>query len=867
MAVAHEGLEGALTGTLHGRAVAHEGLEGALTGTLHGRDAAAGATKKKAVTPEAACGAFSTVTFSWLSPLLRQGARQPLRAADLYGLADQNKADALLRIYDADSRGAARGEAWRLWRAVVRGPLLRSVPPMLLFMGCQVAQPLLLHGTVTAVRQRSSDGLWYALAILLVTAVGSCANQAQLHVCFRVGQRLRALTTANVVRHVLSLPLSVRRGVPTGELVNLVTSDAQKLYEVLQQAHLLWAAPLQIAIIAVLLVRLIGPAALLGIAYLALGAPLSRRIVALQKRVRQRRMPLSDRRVGLCSETLRGVRTVKSWHWEAPFARRVLEARQREAPLQRYELFWWAWSMVVVVTAPTIAMGLTFTLVTMTGRVLSAADAFAAILFLNNIKFPMMFVGQCLSTIAQSSIALRRLGVLLGRTAPPPVAHPSTADDGSVISVSEGAKAPLPCVELSHATFSLTAAAGAATEGVFCLRQITLAVSPGELVMVVGAVGAGKTTLLHAMLGELQLAAGGGRAALRAETVGYAAQSPFVLSATVRQNILFGHPFDAEKYAQVIDACALRRDLAVLPSGDATAIGERGVTLSGGQRWRISLARVAYARPELVLLDDPLSALDAHVGKEVFEGLISSRSGLLGGAARVLVTHATQYIGLADRIIAMHDGRVVFSGTFEQLVAGAAARGKGRGAKAATDKEHSFLDSLARSVQECAPVAASEGDVNDDGKASSTPPAAAQAAAGPAPPPAPFSQVASLVAEEQHPDGVRVHGHQLPHARPGEHWYLRVYLAIVAVNAIFVVSRSHWFSRAGWRASQRIFQQLLCAVLRAPQTFFDSHPFGRIINRFSFDTEVIDYMLVVKICASIISFAWFFTALDLDQFS
>jgi ABC-type bacteriocin/lantibiotic exporter with double-glycine peptidase domain len=196
------------------------------------------------------------------------------------------------------------------------------------------------------------------------------------------------------------------------------------------------------------------------------------------------------------------------------------------------------------------------------------------------------------------------------------------------------------------------------------LQELEVVVGRGELVAVVGRVGAGKSSLLGAILGELGLVGGG--LARGYSTVAYAAQQPWIQSLTVKENILCGRPEDRVRYNAVLEACALHTDLATLPAGDSTELGEQGVNLSGGQKQRVALARAAYAGADMVLLDDPLSAVDAQVGQHLFHRLLGPR-GLLAPATRILVTHNTAFLGLVDRVLLLEGGRLVLSGPYEEI--------------------------------------------------------------------------------------------------------------------------------------------------------------------------------------------------------
>merc|ERR1719440_1750988 len=208
------------------------------------------------------------------------------------------------------------------------------------------------------------------------------------------------------------------------------------------------------------------------------------------------------------------------------------------------------------------------------------------------------------------------------------------------------------------------AAEGKAPEGP-TLRDLDIVFPSGKLTMVVGAVGCGKSSLLSALLGELD-AEGEGSAVRLSGRAAYFSQTAFILNDTLRANILLGGPLEEERYQATLRACALLPDLAILPGGDMTQIGEKGINLSGGQKARVALARACYARAPLVLLDDPLSAVDAHVGQHIFSEVLGP-AGLLASSTRVLVTHQTQFLPHADHILVLEAGSVLAQGSFADL--------------------------------------------------------------------------------------------------------------------------------------------------------------------------------------------------------
>lgn len=196
------------------------------------------------------------------------------------------------------------------------------------------------------------------------------------------------------------------------------------------------------------------------------------------------------------------------------------------------------------------------------------------------------------------------------------------------------------------------------------LKNINIRLKKGSLSAVVGSVGSGKSSLISAFLGEMDKNSG------RVNTNGsiaYVAQQAWIQNATLRDNILFGKPYDAHLYEKVVSACALKPDFEMLPGGDQTEIGEKGINLSGGQKQRVSLARAVYANTDIYFLDDPLSAVDSHVGKHIFDKVIGPE-GLLKHKTRVLVTHGITYLPKTDKIVVLKDGEVSESGTYQELL-------------------------------------------------------------------------------------------------------------------------------------------------------------------------------------------------------
>ncbi|XP_077481256.1 ATP-binding cassette sub-family C member 3 isoform X3 [Stigmatopora argus] len=253
---------------------------------------------------------------------------------------------------------------------------------------------------------------------------------------------------------------------------------------------------------------------------------------------------------------------------------------------------------------------------------------------------------QVISSIVQTSVSLKRIQSFLSHDEldPNSVDRKNTASD-----------------------FSITVVNGKFTwakEDPPVLQNINILVPQGSLLAIVGHVGCGKSSLISSLLGEMEKLEGD--VSIRG-SVAYVPQQAWIQNATLRDNILFGKTYNEQKYRCVLEACALTPDLDVLPGGDMTEIGEKGINLSGGQRQRVSLARALYSDADVYLLDDPLSAVDAHVSKHIFDNLIGPE-GALKGKTRLLVTHGISYLPQVDNIVVMVDGKVSEMGSYQELL-------------------------------------------------------------------------------------------------------------------------------------------------------------------------------------------------------
>ncbi|CDW99855.1 hypothetical protein [Sporisorium scitamineum] len=480
-----------------------------------------------------------------------------------------------------------------------------------------------------------------------------------------------------------------------GQVVNLISVDVFKVSELCAYLHFLAPrAPLVIGLCLVYLIILLGWSAVIGFLVLLASLPIqtlvSRWFVKLQKRL----LETTDKRLNLATEVLGCIKTVKFFAWERSFNARMDEARQRELQVLATRYLAWLCNTFTYMGTPMLVTCATFGAHTkIFHQPLTAEKAFTALALFNTLRNPLDALPDMIVQILNSLVSVRRIDTYLREEETRKYqqllrdedssdwgdAEGSSTDDATAAQGARAASSPPRSNRLigfEDASFTFVDDDGEVDEGAFCLRDINLRFPVGKLSIVAGPVGSGKTTLLLSLLGETRQLSGRtfmpcpvARATAPvdpatglSESVAYCSQSPWLLGTTLKENVLFGSPYDERRYRAVVKACALEPDLKILEYGDETEVGEKGTSLSGGQKARIALARALYSSAKHVLIDDALSAVDSHTAKHLY------RHALKGALAKnrtiILVTHAISLcLPGAAFAVAMDNGSVVVAGT------------------------------------------------------------------------------------------------------------------------------------------------------------------------------------------------------------
>ncbi|KAG2075302.1 ABC protein, partial [Suillus decipiens] len=562
----------------------------------------------------------------------------------------------------------------------------------------QLMGPIVLRRIIVFAQERSaaniagtpgpdvSRGIAMALGLFLFTVTASICTHQFFWRSMATGVLIRAALITCIYERGVNLTGKARVKLNNAVLVNHISTDVSRIDACMHWFHAAWTGPIQVTICLIILLTELGPSALAGFSLFILMIPIQQRLMALQHRVRLISMKWTDQRAKILLEVLGAMRVVKYFSYEVPFLQRIFDLRKRELRGVRWILHLTSANLALATSIPVLAPTLAFVTYTVTAHNFNVAVIFSSLSLFQLLRQPMMFMPRALSAIPDASSAIQRLTpvfraelisgdtlvidqdqefALLTKDAT--FEWESYGKESGEAFSSKGARGGGPPKSkdgnVKEEMMKEEPAPGKDTPP-FQVKNVTMTIPRGQLVAVVGPVGSGKSSLLQGLIGEMRKVSGhvsfGGR-------VGYCPQIAWIQNATLRDNITFGQPFEEDRYWRVIETTCLLPDLQLLPDGDLTEIGERGINLSGGQKQRVNIARALYLDPEIVIFDDPLSAVDAHVGKSLFQdaivGALRNR-----GITVILVTHAIHFLSQVDYIYTLNNGVITDRGTYEELI-------------------------------------------------------------------------------------------------------------------------------------------------------------------------------------------------------
>lgn len=606
---------------------------------------------------------FSVLTFGWMTPLMKFGYENYLTQDDLWNLRRRDATRATLDSLSQAWEEELDKKKPSLWIALfkafggpyVRGSIIKSASDVLAFVQPQLLRYLIAF--IDSYRRPDPQPVIKGVAIALAMFFVSVCQTSFLHQYFQrafdTGMRVKSSLTALIYSKALRLSSEGRATKTTGDIVNHMAVDQQRLADLTQFGTQLISAPFQIVLCMLSLYQLVGPSMFAGVGVMILMIPLNGVIARMMKKLQIKQMKNKDSRTRLMTEILNNIKSIKLYAWNTAFMNKLSHIRndlelntlRKIGATQSIANFTWQ-------STPFLVSCSTFTVFVLTSdKPLTTEIVFPALTLFNLLTFPLSILPMVITSVIESSVAVQRLVDYF------------TAEElqtESVIFQDPVEHTGDESVRVRDASWTWNR-----HSGVPVLENIDLSARKGELSCIVGRVGAGKSSLLQALLGELWK--NRGEVVVRGR-VAYVAQAPWVMNASVRENIVFGHRWDPAFYELTVEACALIDDFKIMPDGDQTEVGERGISLSGGQKARLTLARAVYARADIYLLDDVLSAVDQHVGRHIINKVLGS-SGILAGKTRILATNAITVLKEADFIGLLRDKTIIEKGTYEQLMA------------------------------------------------------------------------------------------------------------------------------------------------------------------------------------------------------
>ncbi|KAM6952830.1 ATP-binding cassette sub-family C member 5 isoform 1-T1 [Lycodopsis pacificus] len=665
-------------------------------------------------------GLFSFMTLHWLSPLaLKAYKASSLSIDDVWGLSCHEASEINCQRLEAlwrdelKRRGREGASLTRVFWRFCQTRMLVAVFSLLLTMVAGFVGPALLVRALLEYSQSSVSCVPYGLSlvagIFLMELMRSWSLALMWAVSYRTAARLRGAALTFAFHKILRLRSTKEIG--PGELINICTSDGQRLYEAVSLGCLLAGGPLVGILGLSYTAYFLGPTALLGSAIFILFYPTMMLASRLTAYFRKKCVVVTDRRVRLMNEILGCIKFIKMYCWEDAFAQNVHKVRSEERGILESAGVVQSLTVGVAPIVVVIASVCTFTVHMALGQELTAAQAFTVVAVFNSMTFSLKVTPLAVRSLSEGAVAVKRFqrlfmmddrevvlvkledpsnavefrdATLVWEKARSPAAKPNpppkkrggmtrvlrreklslyiSTEDDKKNKEGPNAQSLLTNMEQESPQSTISSTQSMRPPLHKTLHRIDQRIKTGSLVGICGGVGSGKSSFLSALLGQMTLLEGnvavsGGFA--------YVAQQAWILNDSLKENILFGNEYDQDKYNAVLEACCLLPDLAELPYGDMTEIGERGANLSGGQRQRVSLARALYSERPILLLDDPLSAVDACVGSHIFHKAIR---GAAKGKTVLFVTHQLQYLSDCDEVILMKDGQIAEHGTHAQLM-------------------------------------------------------------------------------------------------------------------------------------------------------------------------------------------------------
>ncbi|KAG9414706.1 hypothetical protein AC1031_008111 [Aphanomyces cochlioides] len=674
-----------------------------------------------------------------------------------------------------------------------------------------------------------------------------------------IGMQLSASIRSMLFEKSLRLNGKSKKVKTAGDIANLFSMDVLNIMQFTQNLNLMWIVPLQVAVVLVLIEHLVGWAIFIGLAVVLVILVITALVAVRLGNTQSELFQVKDARMQVINEVFGAIQIVKFNAWEEKFLDKLTELRVMEI-----KILWKFWRQYLVLVVfmfstpvlVTITVFATYTL--WMHDLLTVATVFSTLALFKSLQDALIQLPVVIMSTVKCLVSVKRINdvLLMDECDPSNVQTPQSNP-----TLKEKYAVDRTVVAIEHGAFGWDD-----TEPFF--SDLNLTIQEGQLVVVHGAVGQGKSSLCSIFLGEMEKYAG---SVFVGGSVAYSSQQPWIQNATIRDNILFGKPFDEAKYADVVRACALTKDLDSFPAGDRTEIGQKGVNLSGGQKARVSLARACYSDADIFVLDAPLAAVDAIVSSEIFTNCIL---GLLRHKTVILVTHNPDIINspYVNRSFLIQDGKVTDvaqAHSAPSSPSSSVAPLRARPGHWSGSVDNSYASDLIMELpkqkktveeKEAGLAAAPPSDevsgrlIDAEGRAEGRVSKAVvmkylRAIGG-------WPAVSAMVLMSILVEGLRLasdmwlshwsnEGNRLSddEFRDTTNTSLTIYTILVAASCAATVLQMGSVVVCSVRGAKSLFANMLASVSAAPISFFDTNPIGRLLNRFGDDIIQVDLVI------------------------
>ncbi|XP_063913947.1 probable multidrug resistance-associated protein lethal(2)03659 isoform X1 [Zophobas morio] len=601
--------------------------------------------------PQERSNILSALFHWWTIPIFRIGLKKDISEEDIYQTLQHHQAEGLANRLEKAWKSQLKNPDPSLWKAMLKVFKLDTIVCLSFFsfinLILKITHPvafgkLMAYYSFASTESSKYDAIFYASIIVIVSVTDSVLTNYYVLQHMQAFMKFRVACSSLIYRKSLRLSKSALGETNVGQIVNLLTNDMQQINLSLRAVCTICVSPFQTVIVLYLLYDYCGPTALVGVVLLVVLTPFQMYISKIIAGLRSKVAVRTDDRMSHMNEIISGIQVIKLYGWEQPFIKMIDTFRRVEVKFIRKLSYLNSFLVSLMKFVERTVIFLCILVYVLTGNNPNAHYVYVVTSFYSILVISVsVLLPLAVSDLLKANVSIKRFEKFL------------KLEEVELIKKTQEAVG----IKVKKVTAKWVQSYEHNT-----LSDVDFEIYRNQTVAIVGPTGSGKSSLLHLCLGEIPIIKGsieiGG-------TIAYANQEPWLFGGTVKQNILFGLPMLPKKYKEVVRVCALEDDMVQFPHGDNTIVGERGILLSGGQKARIGLARAVYKDADIYLLDDPLSAVDANVGKQIFNNCII---GYLKGKCTILVTHQTQYLASVDKIYLLTDGKISVSGSYTDLL-------------------------------------------------------------------------------------------------------------------------------------------------------------------------------------------------------